>query len=102
MSKRLTQSERCAKHVFGDYVSHQCTRRGVVEEDGAVWCRQHVPSAVKARREEASRKYQEEYDHKVRLRTTETEVMRAALATTHLDDLERLLKATTAYREARK
>lgn len=26
----------------------QCSRRGVVEEDGHKWCRQHAPSAVKA------------------------------------------------------
>jgi siroheme synthase (precorrin-2 oxidase/ferrochelatase) len=31
---------------------YQCSRRGAIEEDGKMWCRQHLPSVVKERRAE--------------------------------------------------
>lgn len=43
-------SEQCgAIKKGGGYRSSQCSRRGVVMEEGVLWCRQHAPSAVAAR-----------------------------------------------------
>ena len=41
---------------------HQCSRKGVVKEDGVLWCRQHAPSAEATRREKRDRKWQLESD----------------------------------------
>ena len=40
----------CAQPFWQTYSGSACSRDGVVEEDGDWWCRQHAPSAVKARR----------------------------------------------------
>lgn len=32
-----------------DWIAHQCNRKAVIDEDGARWCKQHAPSAQKAR-----------------------------------------------------
>ena len=48
-----TTTNRCSKRVYksGEYGMNQCARNGVAEEEGKWWCRQHLPLAVKARRE---------------------------------------------------
>ena len=43
-------TERCEKRMMRGFHSHRCSRRGVVEEKGRRWCRQHAPSAVADRR----------------------------------------------------
>lgn len=45
--------EQCPQRVVDDYGPHQCKRRGVVREEGKLWCKQHAPSAVEARRKTA-------------------------------------------------
>lgn len=42
----------CTRTVYDDAAwsrGRLCARRGVVEEDGRWWCRQHAPSHVRAR-----------------------------------------------------
>lgn len=54
---------RCAKVMHGQYRGYggsRCMRAGVVEEGGKWWCKQHAPSAVKARRDASNARYSEE------------------------------------------
>ena len=44
---------------------HPCTRKGVVEEDGNKWCKQHAPSSVKARRKASSAKFKADQDRRL-------------------------------------
>ena len=41
--------KKCRKRMFKAYSAYQCSRPAVVEEEGYGWCRQHAPSAAKAR-----------------------------------------------------
>lgn len=52
--------QQCEKRVYSGFGfgAHQCTRRGVIEEQGRLWCRQHAPSAKEARDEERRRKHE--------------------------------------------
>lgn len=47
---------RASVHAGGGWGFHQCARKGVVEEHGYLWCKQHAPSAVTARNAEAQAK----------------------------------------------
>jgi hypothetical protein len=56
----MAEKHPCAEDVpdGGRMVGfHRCTRSGTVQEDGQWWCRQHAPSAVKARRDEREAAY---------------------------------------------
>jgi len=62
---RLTPEERCSENVRGEgqwgwMHPHQCSRRGVITEEGNLWCKQHAPSAVKARRGTIAARWSEE------------------------------------------
>ena len=50
----LNKLERCAEFVGRDFAftSGQCARKGIIREEGKLWCKQHAPSAAKKRREE--------------------------------------------------
>ena len=53
----------CAKSVPDDGRSmsfHQCLRRGINEEDGKLWCKQHTPSIVAAKDYERRQKWKKE------------------------------------------
>jgi hypothetical protein len=39
----------CAKTYMQFATEVRCQRRGLLEEDGKLWCRQHTPSLMKAR-----------------------------------------------------
>jgi len=52
-------SEQVSDH--GRWVNYYpCKRKGIVEEDGKWWCKQHSPSDKKAKREARSAKYEKE------------------------------------------
>ena len=51
------QKPRCADRIFSGGRSHQCSRAGVVEENGKLWCKQHAPSSEKARRDARDKKW---------------------------------------------
>ena len=55
---------RCSASVVNDvgWRSHQCVRKATVREDGHGWCKQHAPSAEKARTEAADRAYREKME----------------------------------------
>jgi len=42
---------QCSASVWDVWHSHRCHRNGTVHEEGKWWCKQHSPSAEKARRE---------------------------------------------------
>jgi len=53
-------AERCSKPNVADDTGwhfNRCKRRGVVEEDGKLWCKQHSPSAKRTRLEAATARY---------------------------------------------
>lgn len=52
--------ERCSATVPGPggWQRHQCGRKGKVEEEGKLWCRQHAPSEVKRRGDERRAKWE--------------------------------------------
>lgn len=41
---------------------HPCRRKGIIERDGKLWCRQHDPEAVKVKREKQQTKLDAEFD----------------------------------------
>lgn len=51
-SKTVPKEERCCGRVHNRYGVdfHQCARRGTKKEGGKLYCRQHAPSLVKARK----------------------------------------------------
>lgn len=53
----MADKKKCSGTIHRDYQFHQCSRRGLIEEDGQLWCKQHAPSAVKARREKSNDRY---------------------------------------------
>jgi len=73
---------RCSGKVSSGsgWGSHQCSRKASVEEGGKWWCKQHLPSAEKARREtsEARWKAQREADS-LRIAAHEAQQAHAAL-----------------------
>ena len=72
--------QRCSEKVANNerWVNvFPCRRKGVVEEDGKWWCKQHSPSAKKARREARSAKYQTGRDVQVARWNREAAVMKA-------------------------
>jgi hypothetical protein len=52
------------REAFGGFHPHQCSRKGVVEQDGKWYCTQHDPVRVKERRADRSAKYQVERDER--------------------------------------
>lgn len=91
---------RCYKDVWDQFHSHQCCRRGSIEEDGKRWCRQHLPSAVKARNEAQQRKWKEGYDRDTLLDQTKNDLIATVLDTPwSLPAL--VVAARKAYKKAR-
>ena len=73
-------TERCAGKSYHDYAGGGwlgCARKGKHEEDGKLWCFQHQPSKVKARRDESSRLWQQEWDARRRKRAIEDKIRNA-------------------------
>ena len=64
---------RCCESVpvRGSWGYVQCSRRAVVHEDGKGYCRQHAPSAVKAREEAARKEWAEKHEGFLRKRLAE-------------------------------
>lgn len=60
----------------------QCSRRGIVEEDGVLWCKQHAPSVVRARdeaREDKWRQQNREFAERQRKATAKHNATQAVL-----------------------
>ena len=67
-----TKVMRCSERVYDgsrvDFGGHSCSRKGIIERNGELWCKQHDPEEVAARREAQSAKWQAEYDAQEQLR----------------------------------
>ena len=81
----------CAATVVNNWNRYPCSRNGVVEEDGKWWCRQHAPSAVKARREKASARYNAKWE------AEQTQTVRFAATTLRKRGQNDLADALDAY-----
>ena len=57
-------NERCCKHIFTgerwDFSGHQCSRKGIIEKDGKLYCKIHDPEAEQKRRKEQQEKWDAE------------------------------------------
>lgn len=82
--------------------SHQCSRRGVLEEDGMLWCRQHAPSTVRRKRREEDQAWDEKQERWARreaMRKARHNITEAAIAHVtearegSLEDLGRVVHA---------
>lgn len=66
MAKSVPIEERCVAEVWrheGLWSSHsRCQRRGTVEREGKLYCRQHDPEAVKQRNAERVERYHSRYE----------------------------------------
>jgi len=58
--------EKCQAVVSEGWPPGQCSRKGVVEEDGKLWCRQHTPSAVKKRLSETEKRWEAKFEERRR------------------------------------
>lgn len=68
MRKWIPMEERCSDIRWQNSHRVPCARRGVVTRDGRLWCAQHDPEAVKARREKSNAAWREESARRERLR----------------------------------
>ncbi len=61
----MRSEDYCAGKGYHDRSGFMpCSRKGKYREGGKLWCFQHQPAKEKARREEAHRKWKEEWDAK--------------------------------------
>lgn len=70
---------RCAKMVYSSGMFHgtMCSRAGTIERDGKLWCKQHDPERVAARRAAQAAKWDAEHQAQ---REVEAEAMSLAKA----------------------
>lgn len=57
-------NNQCSVIVWskGDWHRHQCTRKGVNQEEGKWFCKQHTPSIIKAKDDKRSVERDKEYE----------------------------------------
>lgn len=55
----MTDKKGCSERVYrtGGFGVSCCARRGVIEEDGKWWCKQHSPTQVKSKRKKQNAKW---------------------------------------------
>jgi hypothetical protein len=87
--------------VHRDYVSYQCSRRGVNTEDEKLWCKQHTPSLVKARSEASYQKYTDDMERRNAIISTERKLTIAVLHAEISDLPPEVAEAVRKYRAAR-
>ena len=83
MRNRPDDPKRCQEHVPDStgWGFPQCSRRWTVEEDGGKWCKQHSPSAVKARQKKAEETWNQNHAERM---WPYREVERLGIITTQL------------------
>jgi len=61
MSEATRPAQQCCAEIYdGGWRPRRCTRPGAVEENGKHYCRQHAPSAGRARREKTEARWRAE------------------------------------------
>lgn len=60
---RCDDLKRCAQRIFepNGYYSSQCSRRGILEHDGKLWCKQHHPPTAEAKDAERRKRRDEKW-----------------------------------------
>lgn len=79
--------KRCSERVYGggSFTGHSCRKKATREEDGRPWCAQHAPSAVKARRDARTMRWDAEnkqLEYRNRGQGLRFALLNAVLATT--------------------
>lgn len=61
--KPVSPEKRCAKQVYsgGSFHGHRCTRLGILEHGGKLWCTQHYPPNVEARDQSRHAQWEREW-----------------------------------------
>jgi len=80
--------DQCQKWIFSfsDFISHQCTRRVVVNYDGFNYCKIHDPEYIKAKGKARQEKWDREWAERRKRGNLEV-VRRKATAGLTLDEL---------------
>lgn len=97
-----TVKPRCSGTVYHGPWSHsnQCSRAGVLREDGKYWCKQHAPSLVAKKQAARSTKWDAEYKFKTLgwdIQAAKNQIAEAAIAANALgyelgEDASRCIK----------
>jgi len=71
--------ELCSESVSPStgWNSYQCSRKGIIEENGELWCKQHAPANVKAKREKVRAEWKAKSE--ARIANQPANVRRAAI-----------------------
>jgi hypothetical protein len=89
----------CFGTAFDGRASYSCSRHGKYEERGKWWCKTHLPSEVKARREARAEKWQADWHaERNRLDSAEAEAQRRASALTEQLGLTVSIQAATSFK----
>lgn len=75
-----TVKVRCSELVTRYFESHQCDRFSVATEDGKPWCRQHLPSTIKAKQEAREKSWKAEWAKQTENKRRQDEETRRAQA----------------------
>jgi hypothetical protein len=54
----MSKDSRCVHVVFRNWHDHHCERKGVVEHNGKLYCKQHSPQAREARAKASDERWQ--------------------------------------------
>ena len=65
-AKRIPVEARCSDTRLVNWQTRQCSRAGKHKEEGKLWCAQHLPSAIKARRDLRNVAWQAKWDEEKR------------------------------------
>lgn len=50
--------KRCAASVWDNWTNYQCRRKGILEHQGRLWCKQHHPPTYDAKRRAKQAKWE--------------------------------------------
>lgn len=104
----MTDTLYCCATVFSSMGAFPCSRKGVIEECGNFWCRQHAPSAEEARREKSNIRVRAEIARRDRvwaIKKAKTEIVEMAIDLVNskpiwdLEDSDLLVHAVAKYKE---
>lgn len=86
----LKPEERCVENVYrsgGAFSGGRCQRRGVLERKGKLFCKQHDPEAVKARRDAGRLAWDRKWEQDAQARRLADAESRAGRLLADLDDV---------------
>jgi hypothetical protein len=84
--------ELCSETVSRDYYSGGCSRKGVVKREGKLYCKQHDPVAVEARRKVRDEKWDKEWAESALRNRVEKIALKLYASLKNMDDLSPEIK----------